>query len=112
MSLKQCPVEELISRSSVEVDADWRVKRIVEKPSRQEIMSPYAASIMFILPAELWNYLSQIRPSPRGEIEMQTAVQLMIEDGFRAFGVLQPAPEEWSSADRNSSIDNFRMEST
>jgi NDP-sugar pyrophosphorylase family protein len=104
MSLKQCPVEELISRSSVDVDADWRVKRIIEKPGREEIMSPYAASILFILPQQLWNYLPKIQPSARGEIEMQTAVQMMIEDGFQAFGVLQPAPEEWSLAHQGPSV--------
>lgn len=104
MSLKQCPVEELMSRSSVEVDADWRVKRIIEKPAREAIMSPYAASILFVLPPELWSYLPKIQPSPRGEIEMQAAVQMMIEDGFQAFGVLQPAPEEWDSARHASPI--------
>jgi dTDP-glucose pyrophosphorylase len=98
MSLKQCPVEELISRSSVDVDADWRVKRIIEKPRPEEIMSPYAASILFILPQQLWNYLPRIQPSARGEIEMQAAVQMMLEDGLQAVGVLQPAPEEWSLA--------------
>ena len=95
MSLKQCPVEELMARSSVDVDPDWRVKRIVEKPTREEILSPYAASILFILPPQLWKYLARLQPSPRGEIEMQAAVQRMIEDGFQAFGLLQPAPEEW-----------------
>lgn len=98
MSLKECPLEELVARSSVGVDADWRIRRIIEKPGREEIMSPYAASILFILPPQLWSYLSQIQPSARGEIEMQAAVQMMIEDGFQAFGVLQPAPEEWSLA--------------
>jgi dTDP-glucose pyrophosphorylase len=96
MSLKKCPPEELVSRSTVEVDSDWRVKRIIEKPRREEIMSPYAASILFLLPAQIWDYLSKIQPSPRGEIEMQTAVQRMIEDDYRAFGLLQPAPQEWS----------------
>jgi dTDP-glucose pyrophosphorylase len=104
MSLKQCPVEELVSRSSVEVDADWHVKRIIEKPRREEIMSPYAASILFILPPQLWNYLPQIQPSARGEIEMQAAVQRMLEDGFRACGVLQPAPEEWSLTHHGPSV--------
>lgn len=95
MSLKQCPVEELISRSSVDVDLDLHVKRIIEKPAREEIMSPYAASILFILPPQIWSYLLRIKPSPRGEIEMQAAVQSMIEEGFQAYGVLQSAPEEW-----------------
>ena len=96
MSLKKCPVEELISRSSVEVDSEWRVKRIIEKPARDEILSPYAASILLILPSQFWDYLPKIRPSKRGEIEMQSAVQMMIEDGFQAFGLLQPAPQEWT----------------
>ncbi|HEX2994275.1 MAG TPA: sugar phosphate nucleotidyltransferase, partial [Anaerolineales bacterium] len=95
MSLKQCPVEELVARSSVDVDSQWHVKRIIEKPAREQIMSPYAASILFILPPQLWEYLAKLQPSPRGEIEMQAAVQMMLEDGFRAFGLLQPAPEEW-----------------
>jgi NDP-sugar pyrophosphorylase family protein len=96
MSLKECPVEELLSRSSVDVDSDWRVKRIIEKPKREEIMSPYAASILFIFPSAIWEYLPKVQPSPRGEIEMQSAVQMMIQDGYKAFGLLQPAPREWT----------------
>jgi NDP-sugar pyrophosphorylase family protein len=96
MSLKECPAEELMARSSVDVDSDWRVKRIIEKPKREEIMSPYAASILFIFPSAIWEYLPKVQPSPRGEIEMQSAVQMMIEDGYKAVGVLQPAPREWA----------------
>ena len=96
MSLKECSVDELTSRSSVDVDTDWRVKRIIEKPKRAEIMSPYAASILFIFPSTIWDYLPRIKPSERGEIEMQSAVQMMIEDGFKAYGLLQPAPQEWT----------------
>jgi NDP-sugar pyrophosphorylase family protein len=95
MSLKECLREELSARSSVEVDTDWRVKKIIEKPKPEEILSPYAASIMFIFPPQIWEYLPKVEPSPRGEIELQSAVQSMIEDGTLAYGVLQPAPEEW-----------------
>jgi NDP-sugar pyrophosphorylase family protein len=98
MSLKECSVEELIARSNVDVGSDWQVKRITEKPTRKEIMSPYAASIMFILPQQIWDYISKLEPSPRGEIEMQSAVQSMIEDGYKTYGVLQPAPDEWDAA--------------
>jgi len=96
MSLKECPVEELMARSSVEVDAGWRVRRIIEKPRREEIMSPYAASILFILPPQTWDYLLKIQPTERGEIEMQAAINRMLEDGFTAIGLLQPAPREWT----------------
>ena len=96
MSLKQCPFEELASRSSVDVDADWRIRKIIEKPRPEQIMSPYAASILVVLPAQTWDYLSKIQLSPRGELEMQSAVQMMIDDGYKAFGLLQPAPQEWT----------------
>lgn len=96
MSLKQCPMEELLSRSSVDVDSAWHVRQIIEKPTREQIMSPYAASILFIFPSQIWKYLTKIQVSPRGEIEMPSAVQMMIEDGYKAFGLLQPAPQEWT----------------
>ncbi len=95
MSLKECTIEELTDRSSVDVDSDWRVKRIIEKPKQEEIMSPYAASILFILPPQIWEYLPKVGPSERGEIEMQAAIDRMIQDGLKAVGVLQSAPEEW-----------------
>ncbi|HEX2992397.1 MAG TPA: hypothetical protein VHO49_17045, partial [Anaerolineales bacterium] len=63
------------------------------------VMSQYAASILFILPPAIWDYIPRIQPSLRGEIELQTAVQMMIDDGFKARGLLQPAPVEWNAAD-------------
>jgi len=101
MSLKECPVEELSARSSVDVDADWRVRHIIEKPKRDEIMSPYAASILFIFPQQIWDYISRTEPSSRGELEMQSAVQMMIEDGYKAVGLLQSAPREWEPESSN-----------
>lgn len=96
ISLKECDVEELSARSNVQVDLEWQVKRIIEKPSQNEIISPYAASAMFVLPPAIWDYLPRVAVSSRGEIELQSAVQMMIEDGFKTFGLLQPAPLEWS----------------
>jgi NDP-sugar pyrophosphorylase family protein len=98
MSLKECPVEELMSRSCVVVDSNWRVKRLIEKPMRAEIVGPYAASVLFILPPQFWQYISTAKPSPRGEIEMQSAVQQMIDDRYEAYGLLQAAPDEWHAA--------------
>jgi dTDP-glucose pyrophosphorylase len=96
MSLKECPVDELMKRSSVELDSDWRVTRIIEKPEHMEILSPYAASVMYIFPHAIWNYLPRIKASVRGEIELPDAVQMMIEDEYKAYGLLQPAPKEWT----------------
>ncbi len=104
MSLKECPVEELSARSSVDVNSDWRVRRIIEKPKQEEILSPYAASVMFIFPPAIWEYLSKVQPSERGEIELQSAVDMMIHDEFRAYGLLQSAPLEWTPEHINNSM--------
>lgn len=96
MSLKEVPFEELSARSSVQVESDGRVRKIVEKPRPEEILSPYAASVMFIFPPVIWEYLPEVVPSTRGEIELQSAVQMMIEAGYKAYGLLQPAPQEWT----------------
>jgi NDP-sugar pyrophosphorylase family protein len=97
MSLKACPMEELVKRSSVEVDSEWQIRRILEKPTAAEIMSPYAASMMFVVPPAIWDYLPKVQASPRGELEMQSALQMMIDDGYTAFGLLQPSPQEWAA---------------
>jgi len=104
MILKECPIEELTARSSVDVDSNWQVKRIIEKPKRDEIMSPYAASILFILPPQIWEYISKVKSSERGEIEMQSAVQRMFKGGYKAFGVLQPVPQVWTPESINKSV--------
>jgi dTDP-glucose pyrophosphorylase len=90
----------------VEVNSAWRVKKIIEKPTREQIMGPYAASILFILPPQVWEYLSKIQPSPRGEVEMQAAVQRMIEDGYKAYGLLQSVPEEWKPEFMNNPVES------
>ena len=105
MSLKACPVEELMARCSVEVDAAGWVSKIIEKPQRDEILSPFAASIMFIFPPQIWAYLRKITPSPRGEVDMHTAVEMMLEEGLSAYGVLQEPPREWSAPDGLSAPD-------
>lgn len=104
MSLKECPIEELSVRSSVDLDSHWRVRKIIEKPNHEEILSPYAASVMFIFPSAIWDYLPKIQPSPRGEIELQAAVDMMIQDGYKAYGLLQSAPLEWKPEYMNTSV--------
>ncbi|HJR80050.1 MAG TPA: nucleotidyltransferase family protein [Anaerolineales bacterium] len=106
MSLKECSVDELMKRSNVDVDSGWRVTRIIEKPGPSEISSPYAASVLFIFPHAMWSYLPRIKPSARGEIELQDAVQMMIEVGYKAYGLLQPAPKEWTPNLIDGSLEN------
>ena len=96
ISLKECPPEELSARSSVELDESWRVQRIVEKPAPGEAPSRYTAALIYVLPPAIWDVLPNLRPSPRGELELPAAVNLLLEAGMKAYGLLQPTPSEWS----------------
>jgi NDP-sugar pyrophosphorylase family protein len=96
VSLKECPLEELSVRSSVELGESWRVQRIVEKPAPGEAPSRFTAALVYILPPAIWDVLPKLRPSPRGELELPAAVNLLLEAGMTAYGLLQPTPLEWS----------------
>jgi dTDP-glucose pyrophosphorylase len=80
----------------VEVDADWHVHRIIEKPAPGQAPGPYTAALIYVLPPAIWNYLPRLQPSPRGEYELPAAVDHMLRDGFTAFGLVQPPPDEWT----------------
>jgi NDP-sugar pyrophosphorylase family protein len=96
VSLKECPPEELSARSSVDLDGGWKVRHIVEKPAPGEAPSRFTAALVYILPPAIWDVLPKLRPSPRGELELPAAVNLLLEAGMTAYGLLQPTPLEWS----------------
>jgi len=96
VSLKECPPEELSARSSVELGENWRVRRIVEKPAPGEAPSRYTAALIYILPPQIWGALLKLQPSPRGELELPAALNLLLAAGMTAYGLLQPTPWEWS----------------
>jgi len=96
VSLKECPPEELSARSSVELDENWRVRCIVEKPALGEAPSQFTAALIYILSPEIWEVLPKLQASPRGELELPAAINLLLGAGMTAYGHLQAAPLEWS----------------
>jgi len=103
VSLKECPPEELSARSSVQMDENWHVQRIVEKPAPGEAPSRFTAALIYVLPPQIWDVLPRLQPSPRGELELPAAVNLLLEAGMTAYGLLQPTPAEWSPEMMNDS---------
>ncbi|MDJ0753346.1 MAG: nucleotidyltransferase family protein [Ardenticatenaceae bacterium] len=95
VSLKRVPAAELHSRSSVRYRGNFVLEEIVEKPPPGGAPSPYAASLIYLLPAAVKRYLTDLEPSAKGEIEVQSAVNMMLRDGFSGRGLLQPTPQEW-----------------
>ncbi len=73
------PVEpaRLGSVGIVELEGPW-VQRIVEKPAPEDAPSRICSLPLYIFTAQLLDYLPQLAPSPRGEYELQDAIQLLI----------------------------------
>lgn len=96
VSLKKIPPEQLQQRSSVRLDSDGKtVLEIVEKPTAGQAPSQISASLIYIVPPQIKKYISMLSPSPRGEYELPTLINQMLQAGYKATGLLQPAPQEW-----------------
>lgn len=95
VSLKKMPEHELAARSSVAVDEHMNISRIVEKPAPGEAPSLFSANLIYILPSGFRPYLLEVKPSARGEYEIQDAINRFLQHGGRAKGLVQPEPEEW-----------------
>lgn len=100
LSLKELPLAEVVRSSSVKFGGNGRgrgpIVRIIEKPRPDQIDHPFCASLTFILPGVTLDYLAGIRPSPRGELEIQDAINQMISAGLTAGGLALPVPREWT----------------
>ena len=97
VSLKALPANELGQRSSVRFASDGTVAEIVEKPAAGQAPSQIGASLIYIVPPQIQDYLTELRPSPRGEYEFPTVINQMLRDGFKATGLLQSPPQEWQA---------------
>jgi NDP-sugar pyrophosphorylase family protein len=89
LSLMPMPVEKLRSSGVVALQGDWII-RIVEKPAPEERPSDIASLPLYILPQLILDYLPDIRLSPRGEYELQDALQWIIERHGGVRGVITP----------------------
>jgi NDP-sugar pyrophosphorylase family protein len=77
----------LLSRSAVvELDGN-RVRRIVEKPTPETAPSLTASLPHYVFSLRMLQLLAGVQPSPRGEYELQDAIQSLIDEGGSVIGV-------------------------
>lgn len=81
---------ELTRMGVVEMDADNHIIRIVEKPTLEEAPSNIGSVPIYLFSPKLVDYVNNIQPSPRGEYELQDAIQEMIEKDGDVYGMLLP----------------------
>lgn len=95
VSLKELPEEELAGRSSVRFNDNQSIAEIVEKPPLGTAPSSMGANLTFLLPPSVVPYVEDVPMSPRGEQEIQQAINGWLSAGGYARGLVQPIPAEW-----------------
>jgi glucose-1-phosphate thymidylyltransferase len=80
--------DEIVRMGIVALEGN-QVIRIVEKPTLAQAPSDIGSVPLYIFSPRLLSYLATIQPSPRGEYELQDAIQGLIDQGgdVRAFGL-------------------------
>jgi len=97
LSLKRLPVERLSASSSVAIDAAGRITRIVEKPAPGTAPSDIACAPLYIFPPLLADYLTRVGVSVRNEYELPDVITMMIDDGLKVMGKVEPAAPNLTS---------------
>lgn len=70
--------ERLGSVGIVELDGVW-VKHIIEKPQPEDAPSNISSLPLYAFTPQILNYLPDVPLSPRGEYELQDAIQMLID---------------------------------
>lgn len=96
ISVKRLPEQELAMRSSVRFDSHGDVLEVVEKPAAGNAPSQLSANLVFILPTDIVDAIGRVRPSVRGEKEIQSAINEYLAKHGPGCSLEQDAPAEWS----------------
>lgn len=87
-----------ISRTGIVALEDGYIKRIVEKPRLENAPSNIASLPLYVFTTCILDYLPDLEPSPRGEYELQDAIQRLIEHEKNVRGVFTPSRLQLTNA--------------
>jgi bifunctional UDP-N-acetylglucosamine pyrophosphorylase/glucosamine-1-phosphate N-acetyltransferase len=80
---------DLVGRTGVvETNDENQIVRIVEKPAPEEAPSNIASLPLYVFSRKLLDYLPEVKLSPRGEYELQDAIQMLIDRDGQVTGVI------------------------
>ena len=89
LTLMPVKPEQVSKGAVVDMEGPW-VTRIVEKPKPEEAISNIYSLPLYCFSPLVLDYLSEVRRSPRGEYELQDAIQMLIEREGQVSGVIIP----------------------
>lgn len=92
LSLMEIDIAESASTGIVEWQGgtQQRIRRIVEKPQPADAPSNVSSLPLYVFSAKILDLLPEVKPSKRGEYELQDAIQLLIDRAGGVTGVLTP----------------------
>ncbi|MEM0313568.1 MAG: sugar phosphate nucleotidyltransferase [Candidatus Bathyarchaeia archaeon] len=93
------PVEKTEEYGIVDIDAEGRVKQIIEKPNKKGSPSNLANAGIYIFSTEIFEKAKKIKASSRGEWEITDAIELLIKDDGQVFAAKMKT-DEWFDVGR------------
>ncbi|AAL81480.1 UTP--glucose-1-phosphate uridylyltransferase [Pyrococcus furiosus DSM 3638] len=64
----------------------FEINKLVEKPEIHEAPSNLAILGRYILTPEIFEYLEEVKPDKKGEIQLTDALELMVQNGKKIYG--------------------------
>lgn len=90
LALKKMPRDKIPAYGSVVAEKIasnlYKIKKIIEKPQPQEILSDLVIVGKHILTPEVFDYLKKAKPGKKGEIILAEVFEKMLEDGKIIYG--------------------------
>ncbi len=86
LTLLPVPTEALHRVGVVVLEGEW-IQQIIEKPGPEKAPSNIASTPLYCFQQGFLKYVSEVQPSPRGEYELQEAIQMLIENEGHVRGV-------------------------
>ena len=80
VSLEKVSPEKVSLYGIVRIE-NGRITELVEKPSQDQAPSQWAILGRYVLTPEIFDYIEEVEPDKKGEIQLTDALQLMVEDG-------------------------------
>lgn len=97
LSLKRLTVAQFAETAVVGMDETGEIKSIIEKPKPEDAPSDMGSLPMYLFEPKVLEVLDEIPESPRGEYEIQPAIQMTADRHGGVYGVVTPERHSLSS---------------
>ncbi|MHA1794118.1 MAG: sugar phosphate nucleotidyltransferase [Promethearchaeota archaeon] len=87
LSLIKANVDYVPGMGNVKLEDGGHIIQIIEKPPKEKLLSNYYSLPFYAFSPELFSYLEKCPISPRGEKELQDAVQMALNDNKKIKGI-------------------------